>query len=1839
MINCPNINHPLYKSLVEVHGPALTNYLFHLNGDRLPTLEESHELLSPKPGLSNALPFETVKERVIKGFGRHGQLVPKRIGDIKLNGEYTTASGKMSRQIAQQMQKWVDGIPDFKSARVEYSAVHNALRIVPNFQLSSEQGMPDLALSKQLSHFVSALKGEIRNVGEIVIDGVKYDANAVTDILNRVISVVDGKEKLDTLPEETGHLFVEYLPQSSALLKEMMKDIVTRPIFDKTLNEYKDNKFYQNEDGSVNEDKIAREAAGKMIAQAITDKWKNQREKSVWQKLWSRLWNWIKKLAGKVKETPYEQAAGDILKGKTGKLDLAKIAEAEKEGRYYFQMSKEQQENEDYIQQVRDNPNTTDEQRTRIDQIILDPKNKIVLDPDTHEYTDLNINNPTKYTPGTKAIGGTKFLTDKLTGEPAYEMNRKWGNYFDGILRGVLLNKGIDEVESPIVYENNSQLQADFDSKFKQKAFDIARNIYQNEVADGSIVLSQSILSYKAPRAIDSIASSSDILVVSPSGKVSNIDLKTSWKSINAVNGHGNKIYEVEHKIERDMKNPENNSWLLRLPGGGYDTGLRLSKKDTHILQLMLHQELLRKMGVKNFGNFRNYYIHLITDDNTNAVNPTLIDAVAEGFSQNQLEDLPRVYEDLMERLLPEEQSSDPLSAADPQPAENLNPNPDELAKPLLKIIENLEKRKDSLLRGVKPETANELKQTLSEVKILEDKYKVEALMRFVKYAQEFTNKGLTLTGLDYNKLTGENRRNYFKWLIEARDIAKANLDLIPESIEVMQGANKMQVPMLSLLNNEQRGTFNKLRADMNSLRIQSDLAMVNYVVQTGVNEFDITPAPGQSAAKAAEEFLFKATQDISLFMKETDAPGEMRDTLLGKINNIIRKADISVSMEAEKIRNNIEQMAKDFGLDLSKKENSDFMFDLDKDGKRTRLKQKTSLDFLEEKRAMDESIMNPDGTRKEFVENPQDQKDKDYNIQLAKDKEKYRDFYDPEMRINAGDQREGTHYHLTQEYKDAREKVMRYLPDFDTWVKKTSVSQEEYEAFRNHYQVRNLDFLTPDRDQHGDYTGTVSRNNSWSVNRQYVEVNDNKYSYRENPNAPSGWEQVIEKSLENPEYKKLMATDTKQRKLFVAYKGMLEKAIAEGGPELEEWYARGGLVALTGKMFDKGMKTGAMKLLKESVSIGTIPQISDRETTETGQLRHTLHVPFISKLKNAQRIKAIEHSLTTLEDDFNRGELRDDSGKRITGQVEKNTYKKSLEDKLKIENHRTDASDLEVDPLRGLTAFLEGVNTYKHMADIEGQLLAMQQLVNQEISLDPTDKRTVRQYYGDEREFQRRGMDTAFKEKNDIRSIEVLNNIIKNFYGEGVEKKVIDSIAKKFMTWTSASAMGLNIPNNLNNFILYSFNSMRQGVAGRFMSFKNMRKGFAEVEKNYFTGIAKKAFMRKGENNLGYKDKAESKVEAMMKRFNINAEDYFKMQGADAWISKFYIGEKLAVQHAEFGMATGYMMDQLLRDKDGNEIKITKDGKETPVSMWDAYKYNNNTGELELIDQLKGREAEYEREEKNIVIRAKDIQIKTQGNYDARSKTLMDNHLLGRLLMQFHRFWKPAWNDRFAKQYTHASLGEMEGTWTSMYSAIKMMKEFDDHWTTQLQGGWKGFAERAKAAGYSDERIDLMKKNLITDLVEVLTVSSLFAMSYVIGKAAISYHKKHPDMDKNTIRFINYWRYTTSRLASEQMTFTPGVNLILLTELVNNPLAVSRTLKNFGQAIRLSVQYPINEALGDHKANYYQKGIYRGDSKAYIRLRKSIPFWQVYDKWLLFSEMSDYNNVLAGATGGKAAD
>jgi len=161
--------------------------------------------------------------------------------------------------------------------------------------LSNKINTPaDKQLNQQLSKFINALQGEIKNTDQIVINNKVYDAVAVTDIINRVISVVEGRAGKDTLPEEVGHLFVAYLPENSPLLAQMRQDIVNRPIFNDVYQEYKDSPLYQNEDGIVNEQKIMDEAIGKMIAKSIINQWDSQKEKTVWQKFWDGLWKWIK---------------------------------------------------------------------------------------------------------------------------------------------------------------------------------------------------------------------------------------------------------------------------------------------------------------------------------------------------------------------------------------------------------------------------------------------------------------------------------------------------------------------------------------------------------------------------------------------------------------------------------------------------------------------------------------------------------------------------------------------------------------------------------------------------------------------------------------------------------------------------------------------------------------------------------------------------------------------------------------------------------------------------------------------------------------------------------------------------------------------------------------------------------------------------------------------------------------------------------------------------------------------------------------------------------------------------------------------------------------------------------------------------------------------------------------------------------------------------------------------------------------------------------------------------------------------------------------------------------
>ncbi len=95
----------------------------------------------------------------------------------------------------------------------------------------------------------------------------KLSANGIAYI-NEFLIHVDKGAKYSAMPEEVAHFFVELLPKTSQLRKDLIDNITNFAIYGLTLKQYRDNPEYQT-NGQPNYDKIKREAAAKLVAEYL----------------------------------------------------------------------------------------------------------------------------------------------------------------------------------------------------------------------------------------------------------------------------------------------------------------------------------------------------------------------------------------------------------------------------------------------------------------------------------------------------------------------------------------------------------------------------------------------------------------------------------------------------------------------------------------------------------------------------------------------------------------------------------------------------------------------------------------------------------------------------------------------------------------------------------------------------------------------------------------------------------------------------------------------------------------------------------------------------------------------------------------------------------------------------------------------------------------------------------------------------------------------------------------------------------------------------------------------------------------------------------------------------------------------------------------------------------------------------------------------------------------------------------------------------------------------------------------------------------------------------------
>jgi len=251
-------------------------------------------------------------------------------GLIDLTGNAPKFNNQQKQQALQLYSQYIDtgkqdieGFKEFVSGKQQ----KNKEEIYLQKEAKSKE-KADKELNNLILNFLEKLGISVNSVNDIRdANGNVIDAVAKADMLNKIIDIVEGKADITTLPEEAAHFFVEMLGENNELLKQMMSKITSYKIYQETVEQYRNNAQYRNKDGSLNINKLKKEAIGKLISQHIVKNASNETNANLktFDSWWSKLWNLIKNIFNKSQTDPFKTAAEKILKADVSELSETNI--------------------------------------------------------------------------------------------------------------------------------------------------------------------------------------------------------------------------------------------------------------------------------------------------------------------------------------------------------------------------------------------------------------------------------------------------------------------------------------------------------------------------------------------------------------------------------------------------------------------------------------------------------------------------------------------------------------------------------------------------------------------------------------------------------------------------------------------------------------------------------------------------------------------------------------------------------------------------------------------------------------------------------------------------------------------------------------------------------------------------------------------------------------------------------------------------------------------------------------------------------------------------------------------------------------------------------------------------------------------------------------------------------------------------------------------------------------------------------------------------------------------------------------------------------------------------
>jgi hypothetical protein len=318
------------------------------------------------------------------------------------------------------------------------------------------------------------------------------------------------------------------------------------------------------------------------------------------------------------------------------------------------------------------------------------------------------------------------------------------------------------------------------------------------------------------------------------------------------------------------------------------------------------------------------------------------------------------------------------------------------------------------------------------------------------------------------------------------------------------------------------------------------------------------------------------------------------------------------------------------------------------------------------------------------------------------------------------------------------------------------------------------------------------------------------------------------------------------------------------------------------------------------------------------------LPILYTNDPRNEARINAINEKIVELKNAY-----------VLEKSISNDTYEqelKKLQLSLAIENAKINFNEINTDLVENLIAFRMMAEKFEQMSDIESSLLAIAKIVEK------------KKYYAAnsiEEKFTKKGSegDSVYKKEGDSLANQRLKKWFKMVYynNDEYDYSTFAQVASKLQNVTSLKGIGFNVFGAVNNYVMGRINNAIEAYGGVYYDKDAYFRATGQYNKDYMPGLMKGMGSKDGAYNL---DKPNSKYEAVVKYFRM-VRKYQENSGKVNSLQLAYVFQ----EGGEFNVQSKTGVAVTMSSK----FELTNKNTGEKMSIYDAFNFDENTGELSL--------------------------------------------------------------------------------------------------------------------------------------------------------------------------------------------------------------------------------------------------------------------------------------------------